>query len=91
MTQATSVRLPDELDHKLAELSSATGRSKSFYIREAVERSLDEMAFVYGLLQQREDVRAGRIGTRPWTEVRAEMGFEPATDAEIAEALAELD
>jgi RHH-type rel operon transcriptional repressor/antitoxin RelB len=42
-----SVRLPKELEDRLAILAKTTKRSKSYYIREAIEKYLDDMEDMY--------------------------------------------
>ncbi len=37
-----AVRLPDQLDSRLVSLSKKTGRSKSYYVRKAVETFLED-------------------------------------------------
>jgi len=39
----TSVRLPAEAEQRLNDLAAATGRTKAFYIKEAILDQLDEM------------------------------------------------
>ncbi len=53
----TSVRLPDETEKRLAALSLATGRSKAFYIREAVLQYIDDMEDVYLAEKRIEDMK----------------------------------
>ena len=36
-----AVRLPEKLEHKLDDLATQTGRTKSFYVRKAIEEFLD--------------------------------------------------
>ena len=43
----TSVRLPENIDAKLEKLCAKTKRPKSFYIREALERYLEDVADYY--------------------------------------------
>ncbi len=43
----TSVRLPAEAEQRLNDLAAATGRTKAFYIKEAILGQLDEMEDVY--------------------------------------------
>lgn len=38
-----AVRLPEDIERRLAELAARTGRTKTFYVREAVLEYLDEM------------------------------------------------
>ncbi|MGE4266714.1 MAG: DUF6290 family protein [Deferribacterales bacterium] len=42
-----TVRLPEEIEARLNELSEKTGRPKSYYIREAVENYLEDMEDLY--------------------------------------------
>jgi RHH-type rel operon transcriptional repressor/antitoxin RelB len=42
-----TIRLPAELASRLAVLAETTKRPKSFYVREALERSLSDMEDVY--------------------------------------------
>ncbi|MDZ7771732.1 MAG: ribbon-helix-helix domain-containing protein [Balneolaceae bacterium] len=39
---ALSIRLPEDLEKRLDELAKLTGRTKSYYVREALEEKLDE-------------------------------------------------
>jgi len=43
----TSIRLPDELDARLEKLASKTGRSKTFYIKEAIEEHITDLEDFY--------------------------------------------
>ena len=42
-----AVRLPQEREKRLNDLSRKTGRTKSFYIHQALEEHLEEMEDVY--------------------------------------------
>ena len=42
-----AVRLPQEIEDRLTVLSEKTGRTKSFYIRQALEEHLEDMEDVY--------------------------------------------
>lgn len=44
---ATSLRLPDELNTRLNALAQRTGRSKTFYILEAIREHLDDLEEAY--------------------------------------------
>ncbi len=73
---ATSVRLSGETAEKLERLAEETGRSKSFYLRQAIESSIDRLAYEYGILADLEDVRRGRLSTVSLDEVEASLGLE---------------
>ena len=47
MSKQTAVRLPDELYERLQSLASRTGRTATFYIREAVEEHVQELEDLY--------------------------------------------
>lgn len=73
---ATSVRMSDETAEKLDKLSRLTGRSKSYYLREAIESSIDQLLYEYTLLNEVEAIRAGKAKTYSLEEVKAELGLE---------------
>lgn len=76
MTIATSVKLSDETGAKLDRLAARTGRSKSFYLREAVERHIDELVREYEILETAQNVRSGRERTYSVDEVERILGLD---------------
>ena len=44
---ATSIRLPDELEARLEKLTLKTGRTKTFYIKEALEEHIADLEDFY--------------------------------------------
>lgn len=42
-----AVRLPEDIETRLTELAQKTGRTKSFYVREAILEHLDELEDKY--------------------------------------------
>jgi RHH-type transcriptional regulator, rel operon repressor / antitoxin RelB len=59
MTTATSVRFSEETGRKLDELAARTGRSKSFYVRQAVEQNIDRLISEYDILARVEEIHQG--------------------------------
>lgn len=55
-----TVRLPDEINFRLNSLAEQTGRSKSFYVRKAIEEKLEDLEDLYLGLAVLENVRAGK-------------------------------
>ena len=49
-----AIRLPDDIEARLAELAAKTGRTKTFYVREAILEHLDEMEDKYLALSRLE-------------------------------------
>lgn len=56
---AISLRLPDNIEHRLAELAERTGRSKTFYILEAIKKYLEDLEDAYLAEATLERVRRG--------------------------------
>jgi RHH-type rel operon transcriptional repressor/antitoxin RelB len=55
-----AIRLPPDIEARLAELARRTGRTKSFYAREAILHHLDELEDLYLAESRLEDLREGR-------------------------------
>ena len=49
---AVSIRLPDDVSARLQDLAQLTGRSKTFYMIEAIREHLDDLEDMY-LAEQR--------------------------------------
>ena len=54
-----SVRLPDEMYERLRSLADRTGRSATYYLREAVVEHLEDLEDVYMAEQTLERIRRG--------------------------------
>lgn len=65
-----ALRLPDEIEQRLADLAAKTGRSKSFYAREAILEHLEELEDAY-LAAERLKEPAKR-----WTQEELEVGID---------------
>jgi RHH-type rel operon transcriptional repressor/antitoxin RelB len=55
MSTAISIRIPDELAAKLAEIAEETERPKSFHIQKAIESYLSELADLQVALDRLHD------------------------------------
>ncbi len=71
----TSVRLPAEAEKRLNDLAVATGRTKAFYIKEAILGQLDEMEDVYLAEKTVERIRKGQEKTYTLDEVEKDLGL----------------
>ncbi|MBL4795255.1 MAG: TraY domain-containing protein [Pseudomonadales bacterium] len=49
-----AIRLPEDIENRLAALADKTGRTKTFYVREAILEHLDEMEDRYLALSRLE-------------------------------------
>ncbi len=61
MSKAISIRIPDELASKLAEISKETERPKSFHVQKALEAYLSELADLQIAIDRLRDSSDSRI------------------------------
>jgi RHH-type transcriptional regulator, rel operon repressor / antitoxin RelB len=61
----TSIRLTPEIEERLNFLAAQTGRSKAFYLREIIERGLDDMEDYFLAADVLERVRKGKEKSAP--------------------------
>lgn len=71
-----TIRLPAEMENRLNVLAEATNRPKSFYVREALERSLEDIEDVYLAENALERFRASGEKAIPLEDVMKEYGLE---------------
>lgn len=72
---AVSLRLPDDISHRLNDLAQLTGRSKTFYMIEAIREHLDNLEDLYVAEQRLIEIRAGRNQTYTLEEVEQRLGL----------------
>jgi len=75
MSKQTAVRLSDETHQRLKMLAEKTGRTATFYIREAIEQHLDDLEDLYLAERTLAQVREGREKTYSLDKVAAELGL----------------
>lgn len=73
---AVSLRLPDEVSNRLNQLAELTGRSKTFYMIEAITEHMDDLEDLYLAEQRLIDLRAGRSKTVSLEEVMKRYEME---------------
>ena len=66
------IRLPPEIEERLEKLAKRTGRSKTFYAREAILRHLEDLEDYYLAERRARAVAAGKERTIPLEEVMRE-------------------
>lgn len=71
-----AIRLPGEIEKRLEALAQATGRTKTFYAREAILEHLDDLEDLYLAEQRLIDIRAGRSQAVPLEAVMKRYGLE---------------
>jgi RHH-type rel operon transcriptional repressor/antitoxin RelB len=70
-----AIRLPKDIEDRLDALAAATGRTKSFYVREAILEHIDDLEDLYLAEQRLSDLRAGRTTPIPLDEVMKKHGL----------------
>ncbi len=70
-----AIRLPAEIEARLEALAKATGRTKTFYVREAILEHLDDIEDIYLAQRELEAVRSGLSQTVPLEEVMLRMAW----------------
>lgn len=70
-----SLRLPEDLNQRLSRLAAQTGRSKTFYMLEAIQQHLGDLEDLYLAEQRLIDVRAGRSETHSMDDVERHLGL----------------
>ncbi|MBU1168167.1 MAG: CopG family transcriptional regulator [Proteobacteria bacterium] len=73
---ATSVRLAPEIEQRLDFLSSQTGRTKAFYLREIIERGIEEIEDYYLAADVVERIRKGEETIHSAADVRKDLGLD---------------
>jgi RHH-type rel operon transcriptional repressor/antitoxin RelB len=70
-----AIRLPEDIEVRLTNLAKRTGRSKTFYAREAILKHLDDLEDLYLTEQVMLRVRRGEERTSTLDEVEARLGL----------------
>ena len=71
-----AIRLPEDIERRLEALAAATGRTKTYYAREAIVNFLDDLEDIYLAESGLEGLRAGRSKAIPLEEVLREYDLE---------------
>ncbi len=72
----TSIRLTPETEQRLDFLAAQTGRSKSFYLREMIERGLEDVEDYYLAMDVLERLREGKEQVYSAAEVRQALDLD---------------
>lgn len=70
-----AIRLPKEIEARLNNLAKTTGRTKTFYAREAILEYLEDMEDLYIAEQRMTDIKAGIGKTYTLEEVKNRLGL----------------
>jgi RHH-type rel operon transcriptional repressor/antitoxin RelB len=71
-----AIRLPEKIEKRLARLAKRTGRTKTYYAREAILQHLDDLEDVYLAEKRMEAIESGRVKTIPLEEIMRQHGLD---------------
>lgn len=70
-----AIRLPPEIEERLQKLARKTGRTKTFYAREAIVEHLDDLEDLYLAEKRYAALLAGKSKTYTLEEVERKLGL----------------
>ncbi len=73
---ATSIQLAAETERRLDLLAEQTGRTKAFYLRELIERGIEDLEDYYLAAEVLERIRKGEEPVHAAADVRRDLGLE---------------
>jgi RHH-type transcriptional regulator, rel operon repressor / antitoxin RelB len=71
-----AIRLPEAIEKRLEQLAKRTGRTKTYYAREAILTHIEELEDIYLAESRLEEIRSGRSKTIPLETVMKNRGLE---------------
>ncbi|HEV2426495.1 MAG TPA: DUF6290 family protein [Terriglobia bacterium] len=71
-----AIRLPESIEKRLEKLARRTGRTKTFYVREAILAHLEEIEDLYLAERRLDRIRDGEDQTIPLDDVMKRHGLE---------------
>ena len=77
---SVSLRLPDNVSKRLEKLVERTGRSKTYYMVEAICEHIDDLEDLYLAEQRLTDIRAGKTKTVPLEDVMKRFAYPCCED-----------
>ena len=73
---AVSLRLPEDLSLRLDKLAKKTGRTKTYYMIEAIREQLADLEDLYLAEKRLADIKSGKSKTIPLADVMREYDME---------------
>ncbi|SEA92673.1 type II toxin-antitoxin system RelB family antitoxin [Paraburkholderia sartisoli] len=70
-----AIRLPDEIEARLETLAKRTGRTKTFYAREAIVQHLEDLEDLYLAERVVKRIQSGKEQSAGLDEVEARLGL----------------
>lgn len=74
-TVVVAFRMPENLKTRYDCLAESTGRTKTFYMNEALASEIDRLEYEYGLMKKVEDFSAGGLEAIMLDELEDSLGL----------------
>ena len=71
-----AIRLPESIEKRLEKLAQRTGRTKTYYVREAILQHLDDLEDMYLAERVLDRIRDGEENTVPLEDVMKRHSVE---------------
>lgn len=71
-----AIRLPESIEKRLEKLAQRTGRTKTFYAREAILKHLEDLEDAYAAEEVLGRIRSGKEKTFGLDEVKERLGLD---------------
>ncbi|MGB7847901.1 MAG: DUF6290 family protein [Candidatus Acidiferrum sp.] len=71
-----AIRLPASIEKRLEKLAKRTGRTKTYYVREAILQHLEDLEDIYLAERSLDRIRSGDEPTIPLADVVKRHGLE---------------
>ena len=71
-----AIRLPEEIEQRLDALAKRTGRTKSYYVRQAILEQLDDLEDFYLAEKAWQEVESGKGKLIPLEQIVKRYGLE---------------
>ncbi len=76
MAHPLTIRIDPDIDARLERLAELTGRSKSFYVKQAIEDQLEDLEDLYLAQRVTQLIAEGRERLIPLEELERELGVD---------------
>ncbi len=73
---AVSLRLPDDLAARLDKIARRTGRTKTFYMIEAIREQIGDLEDLYLAEKRLGNIKSGKSKTTPLANVMKDYGLD---------------
>lgn len=74
MAHPLSIRIDPDIDARLERLARLTGRSKSFYVKQAIEEHIEDLEDLYLAQRVAKRIADGRERLFPLEDLERELG-----------------